>query len=150
MDLFTFLPQYQVLVCKSCACAVAPLHLASHIKKEHAREATRDAGLDFAKSRASRPAITLAKHLQGKYDILDPRTHEIPRPSPTDPPLPELKLFRGYQCTRCEYVLSKSKSSQESMKRHFGKHRLLARRKGRPGKSATIPQEDRGPMFKEV
>lgn len=36
------------------------------------------------------------------------------------------------------------------MKRHFGKHRLLARRKGRPGKSASIPEEDRGPMFKEV
>jgi hypothetical protein len=74
MDLFTLLSQYQVLVCKPCACAVAPLHLASHIKKEHAREATRDAGLDFAKSRASRPAITLAKHLQEKYDLLDPRT----------------------------------------------------------------------------
>ncbi|KAK7177913.1 hypothetical protein PSPO01_16037 [Paraphaeosphaeria sporulosa] len=150
MDLFVFYPQYQVLVCKPCACAVPPLHLASHIKKQHAREACRDAGLDFSVSRSQRPATALARRLEEKYDILNPRTCKIPLPSPTEPPLPDLKLYRGYKCSRCTYILSKTKTAQETMEQHFNKHRLLPRKKGRPRRISEILEEDKGPMFTEV
>jgi hypothetical protein len=35
IDLFIFYPKYYVLVCKSCAYAVAPPHLAAHIANKH-------------------------------------------------------------------------------------------------------------------
>jgi hypothetical protein len=150
MDLFVVYPQYQVLVCKPCGFAVAPRHLAGHIKNRHARDACRDAGLDSVRARSRIPAVTLARRLLQKYDLLDPQTHKIPLPSPTEPPLPDLKLHCGYQCTRCEYVLLKSKSGFRLMDRHFNQHRQLLRKPGRPKKIANIPEEDKGPIFKEV
>ncbi|KAK7177715.1 hypothetical protein PSPO01_16237 [Paraphaeosphaeria sporulosa] len=122
MDLFTYYARYQVLVCKPCACAVVPLHLASQIKKEHAHEVCHDAGLDFANYRARQPAVAIARRLQEKYNLLDPKTHRIPVRPKT---LPDLKLYRGYRCSRCEFVLSKTKSAEKSMEWNFNQHRLL-------------------------
>lgn len=139
-----------MLVCKPCACAIPPLHLAKHIKKQHAREACDDAGLEFSNSRSQKQATALARRLQEKFDILNPRTCKIPLPSPTDPALPDLKLYRGYQCSRCPYILSKTKTGHETMEQHFNQHRVLPRRKGRPRKMPDIPKEDQGPMFTEV
>jgi hypothetical protein len=73
MDLFTFNPQYHVLVCKSCGYAIAPLYLpevASHISAKHPNEACREAGLPY--SRPRKPAARTVKRVQGKYSILDP------------------------------------------------------------------------------
>ena len=151
MDLFIFYAKHQVLVCKPCAHAVAPLHLVNHIRSLHAHEACRDAGLDFAKFRVHKAAKTIAECLKEKYSLLDPRTQAIPRPLPTDPPLPDLKLYRGYQCSRCDYAISCSKSSQKLLERHFNqKHRILPRKKGRPAKLITILGEDKGLMYREV
>ena len=125
IDLFVFYPQYQVLVCKPCACAIPPLHLAKHIKKQHAREACHDAGLEFSNSRSQKQATALARRLQEKFDILNPRTCKIPLPSPTDLALPDLKLYRGYQCSRCLYILSKTKTGHETMEQHFNQHQVL-------------------------
>jgi hypothetical protein len=37
------------------------------------------------------------------------------------------------------------------LERHFNrKHRILPRKKGRPAKLITIPEEDKGPMYREV
>jgi hypothetical protein len=74
MDLFIFYAEYQVLICKPCACAIGPLHLVSYIKNLHAHEACRDAGLDFAKFRVHKAAQTIAKCLQERYDLLDQTT----------------------------------------------------------------------------
>ncbi|KAH5618970.1 hypothetical protein HBI23_245980 [Parastagonospora nodorum] len=151
MDLFVFYAKHQVLVCKPCAYAVAPLHLVSHIRSLHAHEACRDVGLDFAKFRVQKAAKIIADCLKEKYSLLDPRTYVISRPLPTDPPLPDLKLYRGYQCSRCDYVVSRSKSSGEILEKHFNRqHRILQRKKGRPLKSIAIPEEDKGPIYREV
>ncbi|PVH93490.1 hypothetical protein DM02DRAFT_661905 [Periconia macrospinosa] len=150
MDLFTFYPEHRVLVCKSCAYAVSPAHLRSHIATKHPHDPCRAAGLDPAYSRPRKPAATLAGSLQEKYDILDPSLAKIPLPPPTHPPFRELKLYRGYQCSRCDYVLSKTKEARKCMEQHFNTHRLLPRKPGRPGKIADIPADDKGPMFFDV
>ncbi|PVH90072.1 hypothetical protein DM02DRAFT_678816 [Periconia macrospinosa] len=151
MDLFVFYAKHQVLVCKPCACAIAPPHLVSHIRNQHGHEACRDAGLEFAKFRVHKAATVIAECLKERYNMLDPRTQSIPRPLPTDPPLPDLKLSRGYQCSRCDFALSRSKSSQSLFDRHFNQqHRIVPRKKGRPGRAIAIPEEDRGPIYREV
>lgn len=85
-----------------------------------------------------------------KFDILNPRTCKIPLPSPTDPALPDLKLYRGYKCSRCPYILSKTKTGHGTMEQHFNQHRVLPRKQGGPRKVPDIPEEDQGPMFTEV
>jgi hypothetical protein len=71
-------------------------------------------------------------------------------PPPSEPPLPGLKLHRGYKCSRCDYVLPKSKTALESMAQHFNQHRRLPRKPGRQPKIADIPEQDKGPMFMEA
>ncbi|KAH7399701.1 hypothetical protein BKA66DRAFT_383213, partial [Pyrenochaeta sp. MPI-SDFR-AT-0127] len=139
-----------VLVCKPCAHAVAPKHLANHIKNKHPFEASRDAGLDPAHNRPGRPALMLARRLQARHNLLDPAVSKILVPAPTEPPLSDLKLYRGIQCSRCEYVLTKTKYASEVMGRHFNQHRLFPRKMGRQNKVADIPEADKGPMFTDV
>jgi hypothetical protein len=148
MDLFTFYPQYQVLACKPCGYAVAPSCLASHIRTKHPDDACRDAGLAYA--RPKKPAARLAMRLQAEYDILDPTMCSISVPSPTEPPLPDLKLHRGYKCSRCDYVLPKTKTALESMAQHFNQHWRLPRKPDRQPKIVDIPEQDKGPMFTEA
>lgn len=152
MDLFVFYAQYRVLVCKPCAFAVSPLRLASHIKNRHAREACHDAGIDFSisSSRAQGSAVSLARRLHEKYDILDPSTCKVVLSSPTEPPLLELKLYRGHECSRCTLSLSAIKSARDSMQRQSNQHRLLPRKKGRPQRIQDLPEEDDGPMLTNV
>jgi hypothetical protein len=143
MGLFTFYAKHQVVVCKLCACAIARPHLSNHIKNLHAQEACRDAGLDSAKFRVNQAANTVTEFLKKRYSLLDPRTQRISGPLPTDPPLPDLKLYRSYQCSCGDFSVSRSKSSQRSLEWHFNQqHRILPRKKGRPGRSITIPKED--------
>ncbi|PSN58805.1 hypothetical protein BS50DRAFT_509763, partial [Corynespora cassiicola Philippines] len=150
MDLFTFDPRFGVLICRSCAYAVPPSYLVSHITKRHGHDACRAAGLDPVHTRPRKSATKLAQRLKARYNILDPTAVTIPTPAPTDPPLPDLELYRGYQCTRCPLTLSKTKKAQQCLQQHFNSHRLLPRKRGRPGKVADIPAEDEGPMFSEV
>jgi hypothetical protein len=146
MDLFTFHAKHQIIVCKPCACAIARPYLSSHTRNLHAHEPCRDAGLEFAKFPINKAASIVAECLKERHSRFDPRTQRIPRPLPTDPPLPDLKLYRGYQCSRCDFAVSRSKSSQRSLERHFNQqHRILPGKKGRPGRSITIQKEDKGP-----
>jgi hypothetical protein len=113
MDLFIFYPRFSVLICKPCGFAVPPSHLRSYIVTRHSNDACRAAGLDPAYSKPGKPATTLADLLQEqeKHNLLDPRHVKIPIPSPTEPPLPELKLYRGYQCSRCNFVVTRTKEA---------------------------------------
>jgi len=149
IDLFNFYPRFGVLICKPCGFAVAPSHLGSHIAKRHGNDACRASGLDPTYHKPGKPAAKLAAVLQEQYDLLDPRHAQIPIPPPTEPPLPELKLYRGYRCSRCDLVVTKTDEGRIRLQKHFNKHRLLPRKRGRPGKVASMP-EDEGPMFHEV
>jgi hypothetical protein len=84
--------------------------LSQHISTRHSSEACRDAGLPYSPPR--KLATRIAKRLQEKYGIFDPAVNSILVPLPTDPPIPYLKLYRGYKYTRCEYVLPEAKRAQ--------------------------------------
>jgi hypothetical protein len=115
MDLFIFYPEYHVLVCRSCAYAIAPPHLAAHMVTKHANNiCSRD-----SLRRATTIAATLATRLKEEHDLLDPTTSIIPRPLPTKPPFPDLKLYRGYQCTRCDFTRTKTKTALREIDTHF-------------------------------
>jgi hypothetical protein len=151
MDLFTFYPPSSVLICKPCSYAVPPTTLSSHIRLHHLHDA-RYAAIDFfAAPHSKNPATLLANYLCERYQLLDPATAKLPTPPATNPPIPELKLYRGYQCTRCSFVLrSQGKEAKNQMGRHFNIHRLVPRKPGRQAKIAGIPAQDSGPMFTEV
>jgi hypothetical protein len=142
-----FYSQYQTLVCKQCGYAVAPSCLAGHISTKHAVDACRDAGLPFSQSK--KPAARLAKRLREEFDILDPAKDRIPVPLPTEASVPFLKLYRGYKCTRCDYVLPERKRAQESVAKHFNQRRLVPRKPRRQPRVADVPEDDKGPMFVE-
>jgi hypothetical protein len=96
MDLFIYYAKHQVLVYELCAYAVAPLHLVSYIRSLHAHKAYHNAGLDFTKFRVYKAAKIIADCLKEKYSLLNPRAYVILQLLPTDPPLPDLKLYRSY------------------------------------------------------
>jgi hypothetical protein len=151
MDLFAFYPPSGVLLCKPCGYGVPPSALNTHIILYHLNDARNAATNPQAPSQSPKPAELLANYLRERYHLLDPATTKIPTPPATDPPIPELKLHRGYQCTRCDYVLRLgAKEAQNSMGKHFNIHRLVPRKPGRPAKIAGIPLEDTGPTFSEV
>jgi hypothetical protein len=92
MNLFIFYPGYHLLVCKSCAYAVAPPHLAAHIANKYANDICNRDSL----RKHTKIAAALATRLTEEYALLDPITSSIPRPLPTKPPFPNLKLYCGY------------------------------------------------------
>jgi hypothetical protein len=151
MDLFTFYPPSSVLICKPCGYAVPPTTLSRHIRVYHLDNARHAATNSLASSEPRNAANLLAKHLRERYQLLDPATTKIPTLSATNPPIPELTLYRGYQCTRCSYVLrSQGTEAKISMGKHFNVHRLVPRKRGRQAKIAGIPATDSEPMFSEV
>jgi hypothetical protein len=83
----------------------------------------------------------LAALLQEKYSLLDPRHAQIPTPLPTEPPVPELKLYRGFRCSRCPKIMTKS-TYTHARQTHFNKHRTIARKKGTPGKVVSVPEDE--------
>jgi hypothetical protein len=151
MDLFTFYPPSSVLICKPCGYAIPPTTLSTHIKVHHLHDARYAATDFFAAPQSKSPANLLANYLREQYQLLEPATAKIPTPPATDPPIPELRLHRGYQCTRCSFVLrSQGKEAKNSIGRHFNVHRLVPRKPGRQAKIAGTPAADSEPMFSEV
>ncbi|KAI1663260.1 DUF3505 domain containing protein [Pyrenophora tritici-repentis] len=151
MDLFTFYSPSSVLICKPCGYAVPPTTLSTHIKVHHLYDARHAATNLFNAPQSRNPATLLANYLCERYQLLDPAIVKLPTPPATNLPIPELKLHRGYQCTRCSFVLrSQGKEAEISMGRHFNVHRLVPRKPGRQAKIAGIPAQDSGPMFTKV
>jgi hypothetical protein len=151
MDLFVFYPPLSVLICKPCAYAVPPTSLSTHIADHHINDARHAAtnstpGAQLS-SQSKKPAKLLASYLLERYQLLDPAITTIPTPLATDPPIPELRVYRGYQCTCCSFVRrSEPKEAINSMRQHFNRlHRLVPAKPGRP---ATA--KDSGPVFREV
>jgi hypothetical protein len=85
-----------------------------------------------------------------RCQLLNLATTKIPMPPLTDPTIPELRLYRGYQCTRCEFIRLQTKSALEQTGTHFNQHQLLPRNGGRQLRRADIPEEDEGPVFREI
>lgn len=151
MDLFVFYPPSGVLICKPCGYAIPPTTLSTHIKVHHIYDARHAATNLFNAPQARNPATLLANYLCERYEVLDPAIAKVPTPPATNLPIPELKLHRGYQCTRCSFVLrSQGKQAKTSIRTHFNVHHLVPRKPGQQAKIAGIPAIDSEPMFAEV
>jgi hypothetical protein len=151
MDLFTFYPPSSVLICKLCDYAVPPTTLSSHIRVHHLDDASYAATNSSSSSQPRNATNLLANYLREQYQLLYPATAKTPTPPAINPPIPELTLYRGYQCTRCSFVLrSQGKEAKTSMGKHFNVHRLVLRKPGRQAKIAGILATDTEPMFSEV
>ena len=149
IDLFTFYSPSSVLICKPCGYAVPATTLSTHIELHHLHDAryaaTNPSG--FLRNAAN----LLATYLCQQYQLLDLATAQIPTPPATNPPILDLLVYPGYQCTRCSFVLRLGgKQARASMGTHFNIHRLAPRKPGRQAKIAGIPAQDSGPMFTEV
>jgi hypothetical protein len=129
MNLFVFYTPSSGMLCKPCGYAVPPTALATHISIYHLSDARDAATSSLASSKSKKPAELLANYLRERFPLLNPATAKIPTPPSTDPPIPELQLHRGYQCTRCEFIRLQNKTALVQMGTHFNQHRLLPRKK---------------------
>jgi hypothetical protein len=151
IDLFTFYHPSSVLICKPCGYAVLPTALSTYIKVHYLYDARHAATNLFDSPQSRNPATLLANYLCERYQLLNPAIVKVPTPPATNLPIPELKLYRGYQCTRCNFVLrSQGKKAKTSIGTHLNEHRLMPRKLGRQAKIAGIPAIDSEPMFAEV
>jgi hypothetical protein len=101
MELLIFNPLLGVLLCKPCGYAIPPTALATHIRVYHLNNACNAATSSLAFPESKKPAELLANYLHEQNQLFDPATTKIPTTSLTDPPIPELHLYCGCQCTRC-------------------------------------------------
>jgi hypothetical protein len=93
IDLFIFYPEYYVLVCKSCAYAVASLHLAAHVATKHTNNICSKDSLH----RATKTAATLASCLEHEYSLLNPTTNIMLWTCPTQPTQLGDPLYRTHE-----------------------------------------------------
>jgi hypothetical protein len=150
METFNFYRCYNVIICKSCRSAIPPSSRQSHIKSRHNDIACYVTGLNpNVYKKRTKSAEILAALLQEKYSLLDLRYAQIPTRLPTEPPIPELKLYCGFRCSRCLKIMTKSTYAHARMQTHFNKHRIIPRKHGRPEKVVSVP-EDKGPIYSEV
>jgi hypothetical protein len=149
INLFAFYFSSSVLICKPRGYAVPPTTLSSHIRVYHLNNARHAATNPSGLSRNA--ADRLATYLRKQYQLLDPAAAKISTRPVTNPSIPELALYSGYQCTCCSFVIcSGGKEAKKSMGKHFNTHRLVPRKRGGQAKIAGIPAKDNGPMFSEV
>lgn len=150
MDFFDYREDHGILICKPCAFAVSPSNLRGHIATKHLKEARQACMLNPLLANATRPADALAAYLNQRFKILDPRNVIVSKLSPTAAPVPGLKLYRGFQCSRCDFVRTETKYAEEIMQKHFNVHRTIPRRPGAQKKVSSASAEDDGPMFRQV
>lgn len=147
MELFDYQEDYGVLICKPCGFAVPPSNLRGHITKRHLEDARHACRLNPLLANATRPADALTAYLRKRFDL---ENTTIRRPSPTVKPILGLKLYYGFQCSRCDFVRTATRYAEEIMQRHFNIHRAIPRRRGSQKKIPNAPAEDDGPMFQKV
>jgi hypothetical protein len=90
IDLFIFYSKYYILVYKSCAYTVAPLHLTAHIANKYTNNIYRQDSL----YRPIKIAKALATHLTKEYNLFNPSS--ILYLLPTNLLFPNLKLYCSY------------------------------------------------------
>jgi hypothetical protein len=114
MDPVQYLPEYQVLICKSCRHALQPDHIATHFRsKEH---------------RMSREESRRMAAACRQWPLLDSYTQPI-MPTSVVHPIDHLPIFRdGLACQHCRYVCR----SKEVMKRHQRRDHGLKSGRRRP------------------
>ena len=125
MDLFEYLEEFQVLVCRSCAYAVPPTHVKTHLSKWHKQRCK--------ELHAVGGPGKIAQQLLRREDkpLRDPLREPVDIPTPDRDAIPLLAIHSGLQCNHCPRVTT----SPGKMSRHIGAdHTTPKRAPGRPTK----------------
>jgi hypothetical protein len=96
IDLFTFYPPLNVLICKLCSYAVPPTTLSSYIRVYYLKDARYAATNPSASLNLQNAAPLLAAYLCKQYYLLDLATTKILTLLATDLLILELILYSSY------------------------------------------------------
>ena len=121
LDLFNYLLDYRVLVCRSCRTGVAPTHLKTHLWTKHRQHFRTQAAL----------GEWIQQQLLNTLPSppLDPFVEDIQLPPFRAKPQPALQVSYGYGCRHCTFVCKDLDTSS----RHFARdHAPFRRQRGRP------------------
>jgi hypothetical protein len=127
MDLFDFYQPYQVLICRDCQHCVHPSlsALTTHLRAKHRLHP--DVRPRDGKGRAASVARLLCKAFPA---ALDPTKSPILYPAPTTPAIPGLLLQQGLKCSQCPKIVTASPCAENTMSKHFQKHRAVRTTRG--------------------
>lgn len=118
MDIFEYLPDYQILICKPCQYAVSPSRFVGHVWSRHRNVA------GFQSKKEIVAALAMAKR---DYLWKNAGSESISVPPAKSRPFPLLPIHKGYRCLRCTHVCT----SQKSISAHVnGEHADLRRSRG--------------------
>jgi hypothetical protein len=123
MDLFQYLSEYKVLVCRLCKYAVPPSWLQSHLQRRHKE--------DHDDLRSQSGPADVARELLSRIDmpLLDPRRESVTLPAPDSDPIPFLEVQLGNKCSECFKILTDTKG----IVRHLREaHNIVRRGPSRP------------------
>jgi hypothetical protein len=119
MELFVHLPEYRVVVCKKCKCAIVGGEVKSHLQGKKHREVPRHL--------QGRKSMGLSKgekqHIQQIVDDIsqipnlvqrEEELHDFQFPPPSTKAIPALKLYKdGMKCKSCSHISRQRQKIQE-------------------------------------
>jgi hypothetical protein len=105
MDLFIYNPTYEVWICtaRQCQYTVSSQTLLTHLRIHHRSHLT------VATSALHEAVLTEIL----KRPWIDPTKRPCVIPSPGDPPIPGLPVYRGYGCPHCSYIAHTTETMQK-------------------------------------
>lgn len=119
MDLFDYLSDYKVLLCRPRKYAVPPIWLQSHLQRGHKE--------DHDDLRGKSGPANVAKKLLWRTDmpLLGPRWDPIALPAPDSDPMPSLEVqTSNNKCLECFKILTDTKG----IVKHLGEGHSIVRR----------------------
>jgi hypothetical protein len=110
MDVFEFLPNFRVTVCKLCQSAIYPSAIGTHLRRSHAR---------YNSSLASKLQIwTFTNEILPRlieFSLLDLRNEPVIVPAIEQTPLPYLRVYNGFSYSYCSVV----SQAVDKMRSHY-------------------------------
>lgn len=94
MEVFEFLPDFRVVVCKLCRSAICPSAIGTYVGRSHAR---------YNSSLASKSQIQIFTNKMlpklMEFSLLDPRNVPVILSALEQTPLPYLRIYNGFSCS---------------------------------------------------
>jgi hypothetical protein len=125
MDLFEYLSDYRIQVCKPCGHGIYPTNFLKHLRSNHSSHpelSTRQKQLD------------VVRQLEG-VPLIDPRKETVRLPEAGTAHFPCLPTFRGRRCPLCPHVYR----TERSFIFHMSKSHPSGQKPGRKPKTAIPP-----------
>lgn len=99
IDVLKFLPEFRVIVCKLCQCAIRPSAVSTHLRRVHLRYNSNPVSEKQIRKFTNEilPKLT-------ETPLLDPRNESVIVSAIEQTPLPHLRIYSGFGCSYCPLV----------------------------------------------